>query len=202
MKIHIPSVQTVYINLPEHHEKNESMKSLLESFTNVTRIDGVKHEVTIAGISLAHRNALEVYDKPPILVLEDDCIPYNMVEDIEVPDDADIVFLGIWSYTEGFTYYDDAGKAYPNYEVINKEVSRVYRMISGHAVMFTSDYGLELAKKVYKFASIRELWQDMFLSQTLGYANAYALNKPVFAQTSMHKQTWTEIPLLPLRTIP
>ena len=53
----------------------------------------------IEQVVLAQHIALKKID-PPFIILEDDATPSNFTPEIEVPDDADAVYLGVSSWEE------------------------------------------------------------------------------------------------------
>ena len=194
MKLRLCSINTVYINLSKDNEKNSFMKGLLKDFESVTRVEGVTEPNKITGVSQAHLNALTATDTPgPLLVLEDDCKMNSFEEELEIPDNTDILFLGLWDMEQLSPPHSEGGVMFPKYKLVSDKLSRVYTMMGAHAIVFVSDFAKVLAKKVYAYSVKREYWQDEALNQTLVYLNAYALNTPVFVQSSNLTYTQTKL---------
>ena len=100
MRLEIKKIPAVYINLARDTEKNNRMQQMLSElgFETIIRVEGfVFPEAHLAGCSLSHFTALDEVD-PPFIVFEDDCVVKNFKPEIEIPDDADAVYLGISSW--------------------------------------------------------------------------------------------------------
>ena len=97
MNLDLREIPAVYINLRQHVEKNEKMQKALKEcgFNNIIRVEGIaRPDKPVAGCASAHHKALCEID-PPFIIFEDDCMVKNFNPEIEVPDYADAVYLGI-----------------------------------------------------------------------------------------------------------
>ena len=189
MRVNLKNIPVRYINLLQDKDKNVKMRNLLDGYQNVVRIDAKYIEDNkILALSMSQKIAIESLSTPGF-ILEDDCEKLYYREEIEVPDDADIVFLGIWK-PERPAF--NIGNIIPSYEIVNEDLVRVYNMTGSHAIMYVSDKGKELATAAYDIAIRTELWNDVVLNRILPFINAYALRKPIFYQTSMEKETRIE----------
>jgi hypothetical protein len=146
----ITKIPAVYINLKKHKEKNDSMYNLLSSvgFETIERIEGVLDtENSVAGCSKAHHKALSSF-KTPFVLFEDDCVLFeqNKVTQIEIPDDADALYLGISSWGRmnghnGFYLQYDEFQEHPN-------LVRIYNMLGGHSVIYLTEDYRKMCEKV------------------------------------------------------
>lgn len=189
MLINLFETHTKYINLDSDIDKNLKMQELLQDFTKYERVEAVylEHDKILA-LTKSHKKALQDLDTPGI-VLEDDCVFFKKERYIDVPNDADIVFLGIW---EANRPVFRNGPLIPPYEEVNESLVRVYSMLGSHAIMYTSEKGKAVALEAYELAIRTEAWNDVMLNRVLPYIKAYAPKKPVFAQTSMYKESAIE----------
>ena len=99
MNLDLREVSAVYINLKKDVKKDFAMKALILDcgFKNTIRVEAEYTPNSLAGCSLSHYNALNEID-PPFIVFEDDCVIKNFQPKIEIPDDADAVYLGVSSW--------------------------------------------------------------------------------------------------------
>ena len=99
MNLDLREIPAVYINLDRDVEKKEKIESSLKElgFKNIIRLSGVEHDIGKVGCAISHALAMEEVE-PPFIVFEDDCVPLNFEPIIDIPDDADAVYLGISSW--------------------------------------------------------------------------------------------------------
>jgi len=185
--IDIKKIPAVYINLEKHKEKNDSMYNMLSSigFETIERVEGVlDSENPIAGCSKAHHKALSSF-KAPFILFEDDCVLFenNKVTQIEIPDDADALYLGIssWGRMNGhngfYLQYDEFEE--------HSNLLRIYNMLGGHSVIyFSEDYKKMCEKVSYHAGYVIKDYQDVGFSEIQKFFNVYSLNNPMFYQTS------------------
>ena len=126
MKIDLRKIPAVYMNLEQHTEKNENMQQMLTDcgFENIIRMEGVpRPDKPVAGCSAAHNKGLHEID-PPFVLFEDDCVVKNFRTEIEVPDDADAVYLGIssWGRMNGHS------GPFVQYDKVDDNLLRVYNL--------------------------------------------------------------------------
>jgi hypothetical protein len=188
MKINLLNTQVYYINLPSHTEKNTKMMSMLTGigFNNIQRLDGAIYpENPIAGCSRAHYHSIDP-DKVPFILFEDDAVLLEngwKGNEIEVPDDADAVYLGTstWGRMNGhngeYIQYDKVD-SYPG-------LVRVYNILATHAILYISKEYADMCKRVgYHTGYVIENYNDVGFAEIQRYFNVYAFDEPVFAQTS------------------
>ena len=186
MLINIETIPVAYINLSRDTAKNAAMQTMLADFSNVNRIEAVLDKNNaVLGLAKSQKIAVDSITVPGI-VLEDDCVKASFRSELDVPDDADIVFLGIWEQTKPAI---PAGKYLPAYTSVNDDWVRVFSMNGSHAIMFVSETGKKIASQAYEIASRTELWNDAILNRALPFIKAYAPKYPVFKQTSQLEAT-------------
>lgn len=185
MKIDLREYPAVYMNLEQHVEKNERMQKMLKhfGFKNIIRVEGVpRPDNTVAGCSAAHYNGLREFDNQPFILFEDDCQLKNLNPEIEIPDDADAVYLGVssWGRMNGhsgpFVQYTPT-----EYEGLY----RIYNMLSGHAVLYLKNEYIDMCRRIcYHAGYIIEDYQDIGFAEIQRWFKVYAINDPLFYQTS------------------
>ena len=210
MKIDIRDIRTQWINLEKDTTKAEQMVTLLNErgFKNHERFAAMCED-TEFGITkdncnwfgthmcgLSHRKLLNetiVSDGEPIFVLEDDVEIENdnIKYEIEIPDDADAVYLG--------TSQGDC-----NYSAIsaNEDTAKVQRIFATHAIIHLNP---EYSKRVVQVTEDAVKADGPFDVQ-IAYGiqkdfNVYAVKAPYFYQAdsknTVNKYEYiTRIPLL------
>lgn len=181
MIIDLTSLKVAYINLKEYPNRNATMLNMLTHYElDFIRVEGVRrvrHD-EFDPIASAHINAL---DTGANLILEDDCIPFNYRDTIEVPDDADVVFLGISTGTTHTTK--------PKYKKLSDEIYRLYDMTSLHAVLYITEAGRQWLRNAYDMTARENVGFDISTAKLMPTINAYGLNSPVWYQFDVESQT-------------
>ena len=160
MNLDLREIPAVYMNLKQHTEKNENMQNLLKEcgFKTIVRIEGVaRPDNPVAGCSAAHHKGLCEID-PPFVLFEDDCMIKSFRPEIEVPDDADAVYLGIssWGRMNGHS------GPYVQYEKVDGDLYRVYNMLGGHSILYLTNEYVKMCQRVtYHAGYIIEDYQDI-----------------------------------------
>lgn len=183
MKLDISNIPTVYINMDKHKNRDADMIQLGKDLNikQYSRSQGVDIEGhPMAGCATAHYNVFKNINKPTI-ILEDDCVIANKNTIINVPDDADAVYLGIseWGYfnsvsgPKNFFYKEDS-----NY----KDIYRIDGMLSTHAILYISKDYINISKKIAKWHADNDKHVDQGLALIQKYFNVYALGTPIFYQ--------------------
>lgn len=184
--INLKQIPIRYINLQKDTLKRQAMSEMLEGH-NAVRVDAHYIEDNpVLALSYSQKIALDSMSTPG-LVLEDDCVKNYSQDELFVPDDADIVFLGVWKMDKPLF---SAGNKIPPYEPsYGDSWYRIYSMLSSHAILYVSDRGKEIAMAAYDLAIRSGLWNDAILNRALPFIKAYAPKVPLFYQTSMLEQT-------------
>lgn len=181
MKIDLKKIPAVYMNLEQHEEKNESMKSLLSKcgFETIIRVEGCyRPSNPPAGCAGAHYNGLREID-PPFVLFEDDCLLHNFKTTIEVPDDADAVYLGVSQWAR---YLSFSGP-FVHYKKINDDLVRVYNMLGGHSILYLTEEYVKMCQRIsYHASKVIGYNQDPGFAEVQKYFNIYSVNDPFFKQ--------------------
>ena len=178
MKINLKDVEIIYINLPNYVNRNKSMINMLEHYgLKYKRVDGIvsgNQDYDI--IADAHRKALDFSSAEQVLILEDDCIPHIYREEFDVPDNADIVYLGLHGYEHGK-------------EKVSKEVWKIFKMIGAHAILYLTQQGKDILKEAQQLTKDKKYGFDDSLAELQHKVNTYALNSPIWYQKNYPELT-------------
>ena len=188
MIIDITQLTTYYINLEEKQDRRDKMENLLQSngFTNVNRFDAKKAGKRV-GCSMSHSALLEKIVKNslyPCLVLEDDLEIYKFRKIIEVPDDADAVYLGFSRYGWNHNHDEPFPKSLKITE-LNDQYHRVYNMLARHAIIhFNAQYDQVCVDAMNNFIANPDEYKagDVSISRFHPQYRVYSLNEPIFYQ--------------------
>jgi hypothetical protein len=174
LKINLKDLEIVYINLASYVNRNQSMINMFERYgLNASRVEGVVS--TNQGYDVicdAHRKALDSSSAEKVLILEDDCIPHNYREEFEVPDDADIVYLGLHGY------------GHPK-ERISQDIWRVSGMASAHAILYLTPEGKNILIEAQQLTKDKKCGFDISLGELQHKVNTYCLNSPIWYQKDL-----------------
>lgn len=187
MKINLKQIPAVYMNLKQHNEKNEKMKNLLKNcgFEHIIRVEGsYRPDNPPAGCATAHYDGVSEID-PPFILFEDDCEVHNFKSVIEVPDNADAVYLGTsqwaryWQFSGPFVHYDP----------IDDDIVRTYNMLGGHSILYLSHDYVRMCQRICHHASkIIGYNQDPGFAEVQKYFNIYSVNDPFFKQSGYNNK--------------
>ena len=182
MNLELKDIPAIYINLEKDVDKNESMKTMLNDcgFKNIIRVDAeYTPDNPLAGCSLSHYNALHEID-PPFIVFEDDCKVKNFSSSINIPDDADAVYLGISSWGR----MNSHSGPFVQCENLRGGLLRIYNMLSAHCVLYLDEEYTSLCRRISYNSYETAQHQDIGFAEIQRYYNVYAFNEPLFYQTS------------------
>ncbi len=176
MKINLKNLDLVYINLSSYPNRNQSMINMLNHYgLRYTRVEGV-----IGSIADAHINALDSFEGS-VIILEDDCVPFHYRENIEVPDDSDVVFLGVSTGTTNTNH--------PKYKKMSNEIYRIKDMTHLHAVLYLTAEGRSWLKESRELAIKERVAIDVATAMLMPRIKVYGLNKPLWYQKDYPEQT-------------
>ena len=182
MNLELKDIPAIYINLEKDVDKNESMKTMLNDcgFKNIIRVDAeYTPDNPLAGCSLSHYNALHEID-PPFIVFEDDCKVKNFSSSINIPDDADAVYLGISSWGR----MNSHSGPFVQCENLRGGLLRIYNMLSAHCVLYLDEEYTSLCRRISYNSYETAQHQDIGFAEIQRYYNVYAFDEPLFYQTS------------------
>ena len=190
MKIDLRNFPTFYINMDKHKDRNADMIALGKSvgFKQYSRVKGVAMPKNPkAGCAKSHYSIFENMDKPTI-ILEDDCVIKNNSYIIEIPDDADALYLGL----SGWGFLNSNSKL-NNFRYEQQQnfpgIYKIDGMLATHAILYISPEYIDMAKKVAKWSGDNDEHIDQGLASIQKYFNVYALKKPAFYQHSNTEST-------------
>ena len=179
----IPIVWMTTTNDFKKWNRIESMFNRLE-LTNTTKhcSDRMKHRSV--GCATAHLRANEsVEDILPALILEDDVTETeHFTSIIEVPDDADALYLGHSTWSSAKT-----GISQAKWEPVNDDIIRVKYMRCCHAIVTISNDYL-LSCRDWQTERInhpkRRKFQDQYRASDMKNWNVYATANPFLKQVN------------------
>lgn len=182
MIINLTDIPVYYINLDEQEEKRKKTETLLKrmGFNYVNRISAIFHpKGRIIGCARSHYEVLKEI-KPPFIILEDDCtLNKNFINQIEIPDNSDALYLGISHWGR---YLNHSGP-YVHYQSISNEIVRVYNMLATHAIMYLSQQYVDICKRIsYHYGYEVEGHLDIGFAEVHKFYNVYSLDEPLFRQ--------------------
>jgi len=183
MKLKLTELPVVYINLDDQPLRRELMEENLKKlgFKNIIRVSAFKDPIGKRGCAYSHALALEEVDSP-FIVLEDDCLPLNFVDEIEIPDEADAVYLGIssWGRMNSHSGPCVQWEEVPGYP----ELLRIYNMLSAHAILYINPDYIDLCKRIAYHGYLISDHHDIGFADIQKYYDVYAFDEPMFYQTS------------------
>lgn len=193
----INEMKTIYI-CPDHNEKYHERKLYMDNllttlnFTDFTHYksgtDSYPKCLCDANIDILQNNL-----NNPILILEDD-LGYIGMDDIEIPDDADALYLGLSKSGGHPTENRDLGSSV--FSPYSDKLVRVGNMLTTHAILYISPRYKEAVINILK--SNTSHYNDVLISRIQKDYNVYALKKPIFYQAAkfgnvQHVENWTKI---------
>ncbi|MFZ9376819.1 MAG: glycosyltransferase family 25 protein [Candidatus Fonsibacter ubiquis] len=183
MKINLIEIPIYYINLDSQVEKSERTQSMLKEigFKNIFRYPAIKHEKgRIVGCAMSHHAILSSSIKPPYIIIEDDCaLNGKFKSQIEIPDDADALYLGISHWGR---YMNHSGP-YVHTSKVNCELVRVYNMLATHAIVYLTKSYIDICSRIaYHHGYVIEDHVDIGFAEIQKFYNVYCLDEPIFRQ--------------------
>lgn len=188
MKLDLREITALYINLEQHVVKNFYMQKNLKAcgFKHILRVEGVSSAANpVAGCAAAHHKALREI-KLPFILFEDDCMIKNFRPEIEIPDDADAIYLGIsaWGRMNGHS------GPYVQREKIGHDIYRVYNMLGAHCILYLNPEYLSICQRIAYYAgNIADDYHDCGFAEIQRWFKIYAFDDPHFYQTSQYDGT-------------
>jgi hypothetical protein len=182
MNLDLKKIPVIYINLSKDTEKNNYMQNMLKelNFEHVIRLEASQFPKRhLAGCSYSHYEALGLL-KPPFIIMEDDCKIKNFIENIEIPENSDAIYLGISSWGR----MNSHSGPFVQYEKISDKLFKIYNMLGAHAILYLNEEYVSLCKKIAFQAYETSEHQDIGFAEVQKYYNVYAFNDPLFYQTS------------------
>lgn len=203
MQIDLREIPTVWINLDKDVENANTMVQQFEKygFKNHIRFSGLtpdkidppieKHWYGF-GCGMSHVTILEKYKDIPLLILEDDAKITDCFNPIiDIPEDADSVYLGTSSGNPAYM-----AKSY------NDDYFRIGKVLSTHAVLYlTEAFKNNVAEITRLFVYHYQQPVDIGVASTLEHFKVYAPKCPYFIQADERQSNnkWEWITARPLQ---
>lgn len=202
MNINLTTLRTYYINLYKEKKRGIATKKLLESlgFKTIIRSPGFKADGFISGSGAAYQNVLiSRYDKDePFILVEDDIKLTHFDHIIEVPDDADAIYLGI-SKMGNVSGQDKEELIVSKVEGYD-HIYRIYNMLATHAIVYLNmDYARSAHDAAQRYLD-KGLPHDLGIAENMKHWNVYALDKPMFFQYPKFRY-YTDTPISKLPNV-
>ena len=182
MKIKLTDIPVYYVNLEGEDEKRKYTESMLKNagFKYVHRFNAIRHEEgRIIGCARSHYSILSTVE-PPFIILEDDCaLNKEFVNEIEVPENVDGLYLGISHWGR---YMNHSGP-HVHATKVNDDLVRIYNMLATHAIGYFSKEYVEICSRVaYHHGYEIENHVDIGFAEIQKLYNVYCLDEPLFRQ--------------------
>jgi hypothetical protein len=205
MIIDITKIPVLLITIESAKERHDKLNVIFNSigFNNVEYINGkILDKTNLSFMEIQKKKSALVADahiealtkvKPPFLILEDDInITGFFKPQIEVPDDADCLYIGssVWGMVNGVsTGYGTTGTK------VNDVVCRTHNMLGIHSIVYiTKDY-IDATISNLKNCNDKEKFCDECIAEEMINYKTYCVNYPYFYQNDGHNDLVTTTPL-------
>lgn len=202
MKIQLTDLRVYYINLHRDKAKGKATHGLLKSleFKYINRSPGFLQESFILGSGAAYQNVLcsRIDKKDPFILVEDDIRVTHFDHIIEVPDDADAIYLGV-SKMGNVSGRDKEELIVSKVEGYD-HIYRVYNMLATHAIVYLNmDYAKSAHDAAQEYLN-RGLPHDLGIAENMKDWKVYALDSPMFIQSPKFRD-YTDTPISKLKNV-
>lgn len=131
----------------------------------------------IIDIGLRNQDRKKLFQ--PFILIEDDVSFYGDIPDeIEIPEDSDLFYLGISKC--GAINNTDSKIIYA--KDYNKDIVRIFNMLSGHGILIASALGASLYQRCMMEAYHKNKYWDIPVAHCQKFYKCYAFKKPFFYQ--------------------
>ena len=186
MKIFLKNIKHYFLTVDTNSVRKKHMMEQFKDYdiTEINPILGIgKQKSGATGFSkmidLGLRNQDRKKPFQPFITYEDDCSKYREYpEYIEVPDDADICYIGLSRCSMNETSWHN--QLY--YKNINNDIVRIYNMLSLHGIIICSASGALAIQKCMLEGYYKNIIWDIYTAQIQYYYNVYALKQPLVFQ--------------------
>ena len=161
MKLQIKDISAVYINPDRFLERRKKIEEWINN-VGFLRTCRVAYDKTFPDRAItmnhAHKWALQInIHQTPFILFEDDACPMQpFPEYFDVPEEADLIYLG------GSTYEAKPLKI----EEYNESFYRVYNMLSFHAVLFPNKRSVEKVISLLEKAIKENKFNDITIANS------------------------------------
>ena len=205
MIIDITKIPVFLITIENAKERHDKLNNIFNSigFKNVEHINGkILDKTNLSFMEIQKKKSALVADahiealtkvKPPFLILEDDVnITESFKSIIEIPDDADSLYIGssIWGMVDGkSTGYGTRGTK------INNILCRPYNMLGIHSIVYITEAYVNATILNLKDCNNKDKFCDECIAEQMGNHKTYCTNYPYFYQNDGHNELVTATPL-------
>ena len=189
MKIDLDNINYYFLtcnDLKKQNIQNEFSEYNLIEINPIMGISKFRSGVTgflrIINKSIQKQKEKNVFE--PFIILEDDVKKYSdFPNNIEIPDDCDILYVGLskWGITTNPIQGVEGSVKYTN---IDTDIIRIYNMLSTHGMLISSIQGLFILQQCLMEDYLYDRHYDLSICQIQPYYNIYALKKPLVYQGS------------------
>jgi hypothetical protein len=182
MKIKLSSIETYILTIENNFGRYERLKNELNCLEDKLKIN-VFYGKTIPDHLGCAISTVNMYKSvsPPVLCLEDDCgLTENYNDELEIPDDADAIYLGtsVWGVTNGQTDWKNF-----TLKKYNDKFYKIEGMCSTHAVLFLNNNFLGHLNKIGESYNMESTVPfDYLMCQEQSKFNIYGVARPMFYQ--------------------
>jgi len=190
---------TVYIISPGTNNYRSKLLTVLERVID----EGFKSVVFFKSVPDPNKTAsltntvLEIFKRElnndnPFIILEDDCAFFTKYDQVEIPDNTAMLYLGVslWSYPYStdtlYSMYrpDIMFNSIETVESYNNTLVKIKSMTGGHAILYISrDFIRTFIEKMTDISKyIVDLPHDLLFSTLHPSFNIFGLKKPMFYQ--------------------
>lgn len=207
MNINLKEILIVWINLPSNKERSQNMTSIFNKYglTNTLCFEAIQgHGTTVKdqvanGCAKSHSEVLKYIIKEhqpnsPVLILEDDVeITEDFKMNIEIPDEADCVYLGIshWGIFPKFAKHSKLNSP-TSATKYSEDYYEISGMLSTHSILYISD---KYKKASQKICEQSEWHCDVGLANNQKNFRVFATVYPFFVQGEYPNKAVTSAPL-------
>jgi len=190
---------TVYIISPGTDKYRSKLITVFERVIN----EGFKNVVFFKSIPDPNKTVsltntvLEIFKRElnndnPFIILEDDCAFFTKYDQIEIPDTADVLYLGVslWTYPYStntlYSMYrpDIVYNSIDTNESYNNTLVKIKGMTGGHAILYISrEFIRTFIEKMTDISKyIDDVPHDLLFSSLHPLFNVFGLKQPMFYQ--------------------
>lgn len=197
MKIDLRNIQSYWLTCPKSESRHDKFKQMLSKLDiPAFMLNGEITTPYTVGVAKNHIDAISrSLGGRPVLVLEDDAVATSYyLPEIDVPDNADALYLGTSIYgrirkeTSQTVIAADTG-----------EYLRIFNMLSLHAVVYLSDsYKYKIIGILESFIKNPVGGCDDPIADAMWQSNIYSVKKPFFFQQDGHSEVATTILINPI----
>lgn len=185
INVDVRDIPTLYVNpgTSKYGKRLEHMQQLVQ---NIGMRDAKHYKSSAKAypscLTDTYASILEQHlDDEPLLILEDD-VQWNGYHAIEVPADADAIYLGICRI--GHNHSLKKSNTYAEISHVSDNVVKVHNMLSLHAIVYKSKrFKQAVAELFRKHDNDNNVHCDVLITTLQPHFNVYALRTPLFWQS-------------------